>query len=166
MPVRGTYQQGQYSVTTPKAKDSIWDDLTDLIAKNGFSVDVLDKASGIAILSPTQMSVTRERGPYDRGRNRRSMEEAPELANKEAWTVSSYFVSSGTFNYPNRTPARWNVRVRDNGENRTVSVLMYDLKDEPEKPTNPRSLQTPTRPRAMLFSTGRFERVIVETVTR
>ncbi len=171
IPVRGIYQKGPYSIDTQKSKDEIWENLMDLVTRNALPVTLLDKASGVLIVGPTAIEITRELGPYDLDSQRRPADTAPELSLKDAAGVSGYTYQNGSFSYPKTGLTRWNVRVRDGGDSRTVSVVLYGQRtaagDAFEQARGKTSLR-PTKLDAgfQVYSTGYFERTIAETITK
>jgi len=171
VPVKGTYQRGPYSIDTQKSKDEIWENLMDLITKNALSVTLLDKASGVLIVGPTAIEITRELGSYDKITRQRSADEAPQLQLKDAAGVSGYTYRNGSFSYPETGVTRWNVRVRDSGDSRTVSVVLYGQRTAAADAFEQAGRSTPLRPTKLdggfqVYSTGYFERTIAETITR
>lgn len=161
MPIEGKYHTGPVETTTAKSKDEIWENLMDLVARNGLPVVTLDKASGILIVGPTSLTATRERGRFDRNRSKTDAR----LVRPNAHLVTGYVYGGGQFTYDPNALGRWNVRVRDNGENRLVSVVLFDLKaaDVPPPVIRQREQQ---EAKARFQSTGNFEQMIVDAVTR
>lgn len=159
VPVEGKYHSGPVETVTAKTKDDIWENLMDLIARNGLPVVTLDKASGIVIGGPASLTATRERGKHDETRSKTDSR----LVRPNAHLVTGYSYHSGQFTYDPNGLGRWNVRVRDNGDQRIVSVGLFDLKatDEPS-PDKPRNREA----KKVIQSTGNFEQMIVDAITR
>jgi hypothetical protein len=147
----------------------------DLVSRNGFPVSVLDKSSGLLVVGPTAIEITRELGPYDRGRDFRRDDQPVELRLPDAAGVAGYNYAGGTFTYSQVGLTRWNVRVREDGDRRSVSVGLYDVQ---LKNMNERGVmtagtgdkKTPIMEKmeemGRVYSTGHFERTIAEVLTR
>jgi len=156
-PLQGKYQNGPVTSETEISVERIWSRLVDLVARNGLTVSLLDKASGLLVIDRTSLSVTREKSQKDF--DRRKEYEPGEIYNRNAWAVSSHWDIAGTVAIPTYVTGKMNVWVKDDGSKRTVNALLYDIRAEREDPKTGAMSYT-------VKSTGQLENLIVSSLAK
>ncbi|MEP7373199.1 MAG: hypothetical protein ABI675_07375 [Chitinophagaceae bacterium] len=58
--LKGSYSDGNFEAYSEKNKDQVWDNLIDFFAKNGISIRIIDRSSGLITSGETRAPITRE----------------------------------------------------------------------------------------------------------
>jgi hypothetical protein len=109
LPLKGTYINKPYEITSDKSFDAVWSNMIDLFATKGLSIKVIDKNSGLIVSEKTSL-ISNYTIEDDNGK----------LIDPNAWIVISKINWMGTEVIPDRLTAEWNVRIKSNVEGKTI----------------------------------------------
>lgn len=119
VPLKGTYSDKPYEVISEKSFDQVWTNVIDLFATKGLSIKLIDKSSGLIVSEKTSFI------------NDYTFEDKlGKLINPDASVVLETVTYEG-FNQtlkPEKITGEWNVRIKDNGNNKTsVNVNLTNI---------------------------------------
>ena len=108
IPLKGSYAEPPYQITSSKNFQQVWDNLVDLFAQKGLSIKIIDKSSGLITSDRSILKTTIEKKDGS-------------LQNPEAFIVLPQIYEPG----PNRyvplangsdVVGEWNVRIKEINE--------------------------------------------------
>lgn len=149
IPLKGSYQTEPYYQTSSNSVNVVWDKLVDLFAKNGLSIKVIDRTSGLIVSDKYKLTWTKE-------------DKSGKLVNDKAFVVIPKLFNKGSNMYyePYEVTGEWNVRIKDDGKGgTTINVNLVNIKD-----VNPSLRGGFTETVSGAISTGVFERYIYEQI--
>lgn len=115
IPLKGTYSDGNFEALSDKPKDSVWDNIIEFFAKNGISIRIIDRSSGLIISGGTQLTWT-----YENSKG--------EPVNKEAWVVIAKIIDLGTKKAvkPYTISGEWNIRIKEQNGHTLINVNLVN----------------------------------------
>ncbi len=117
-PLTKTYQAKPYEAISDNNKDIVWDKIVDFFAKNGLSIKLIDRSSGLIVSDATTLTYTHE---DDKGN----------LKNPKAWVVLNKIYKAGNKLYiePTSLTGEWNIRIKSTSDNKTnINVNLVNIK--------------------------------------
>jgi hypothetical protein len=152
LPLKGSYLDKPFEMTSDKSVDSVWSNIIDLFATKGLSIKVIDKNSGLIVSEKTSL-MSHYTFEDDNGK----------LKDPNAWIVLSKIRWMGTDVTPERLTGEWNVRIKSAGGGKTtINVNLTNIEG-----TRHYSQSQYTTEKNFVFdgrSTGKFEQLIAELV--
>jgi hypothetical protein len=107
-PLKGVYTSGNFEQTSNKNKEQVWSNLIDFFAKNGLSIKIIDKSSGLIVSERSRLIWSLEK---DNG----------QLYNPAAWVAVEKMKSGGKdITTAWQVLAEWNVRLKDSPTGGTI----------------------------------------------
>jgi hypothetical protein len=148
-PLKGTYTNGNFEQYSDKSKDKVWDNIIDFFAKNGISIKIIDRSSGLIISGETSLTWSFEN---NKG----------QLEKKDAWVAIYRMYDPGSrLTYkPYLVTGEWNIRIKEQNEKTLININLV----------NPSYTLTITSPNKTSFqkgylqSTGNFEKWVYENI--
>ncbi|RYD54053.1 MAG: hypothetical protein EOP56_19645 [Sphingobacteriales bacterium] len=148
--LKGNYGNGNFEQATTKGKEQVWSNLIDFFAKNGLSIKIIDKSSGLITSEPTRLKWSIE---DDKGN----------LYDPNAWVAVAKMkgMNGQVVSTAFRVVAEWNVRVKDGPNGSTlVGVNLVNAQYMTGPAGSPYTLYTP----GSIHSTGVFENTIFNAI--
>jgi hypothetical protein len=65
VPIKITYQIKPFEAISDNNKDVVWDKIVDFFAKNGLSIKLIDRSSGLIVSDATKLTYTHENAKGD-----------------------------------------------------------------------------------------------------
>lgn len=149
VPLKGNYSDGNFEGYSEKSKEVVWDNIIDFFAKNGLSIHVIDKSSGLITSGKSLVPYTKENSKG-------------ELINKDAWVVIHKIIDPGSrksIAYYNVT-AEWNVRIKEMDSRTVINVNLVN----PSYAITDQGASNRMFNKGSFQSTGVFEKLIYDKV--
>ena len=120
IPIKGSYIQSPFSISTDKSFENVWDKIIDLFVLKGYSIKIVDKNSGLITSERVIVKVTVEK------KNK-------ELLDSKAFIVVPQIYEPGPNRYTPITKnsditGEWNIRIRTVQGKTVVDVNVVNLK--------------------------------------
>jgi hypothetical protein len=147
--LQGTYSNGNFEQVSDKSREQVWSNIIDFFAKNGISIKIIDKSSGLITSDVTAFTWTYEKVKGG-------------LENSNAWVVIEKIVDPESMKTlsPYQITGEWNIRVKDAPGGKTlININLVN----PRYSTLAGRIPTSFNP-GTLQSTGKFENWIFDTI--
>lgn len=151
VPLKGKYSDGNFVAYSDKSKEKIWDNIIDFFAKNGLSIRIIDKSSGLIISGSTALSWTYE------NKNGGLIDKNASVVISRTLYIAKTIEIGGVI-------GEWNIRVKEDGGKTSININLV----------NPsyyyRSVSLTSAPNSASFksgyckSTGQFEETVYEII--
>jgi len=121
IPIKGDYLTSPYSITTEKNFDETWNTIIDVFMKEGYSIKIIDKTSGLIMSERIVLKYTTEK------------RKKAELTNPLAVIVVPQYYEPGPDRYSPLTKnsditGEWNIRVKTIEGKTVISINVVNLK--------------------------------------
>ena len=149
-PLKGSYSDKPFEITSDKSKDQVWDKLIDFFAQKGLSIKIIDRSSGLIISDRSSLTWTFE-------------DSKGKLIDPTAWIVIEKNVDPGPNKVikPSSVAGDWNVRIKELPNNKTViNVNLVNIKAKKEFSSKYGSSEYEIK----ALSTGNFEKIISDII--
>lgn len=115
VPLKGAYSNGNFEAYSEKSKEQVWDNIIDFFAKNGISIRIIDKSSGLIISGSTRLSWTYE-------------DKNGKPANSSSWVVIQKLIDPGSKKPVNPLGiyGEWNIRIKEQNGKTLVNVNLVN----------------------------------------
>lgn len=116
MPLKNTYAEKPFEQTVNKSKEVVWENIIDFFAKNGLSIKIIDKSSGLIISDKTTLKWTYEL-------------KDGKLEFPHAWVAVPKVINTGN-NMPQKYLSvfgDWNVRIKETTEGTLINVNLVNI---------------------------------------
>jgi hypothetical protein len=153
IPLKGSYLEPPYQITTDKTTEEVWDQLIDLFAQKGLPIKLIDKSSGLIISERSLLTTTIE-DKEGKLKDDKAFIVVPKRYNRQTGLYVPILSLSDI-------TGEWNVRVKKKGEQSLINVNIVNVHYEYYDP----SLKT--RRDGILYSyksTGELEKLISNTI--
>ena len=60
VPLKNTYTNGNFEAASENTKEKVWDNIIDFFSKNGLSIRIIDRSSGLIVSNETALTWTYE----------------------------------------------------------------------------------------------------------
>lgn len=150
VPLKGKYSDGNFVAYSDKSKEKIWDNIIDFFAKNGLSIRIIDKSSGLIISGTTSLDWTYE--------NKNGA-----LVHSDAWVVIAKTQYISKTIEVGRVIGEWNIRIKEENGKTSININLvnpsYYYKNATVATANPTSFKS-----GYCKSTGKFEESIYQII--
>ena len=148
-PLKGTYTNGNFEAYSEKSKDAVWDNIIEFFAKNGISIRIIDRSSGLIVSGETELTWSFE--------NKKG-----ELENKDAWVAIYRLYDPGSRQTykPYLVTGEWNIRIKEQNNKTLININLVN-------PTYTRVMTSPVKTtfqKGYVQSTGVFEKWVYEKI--
>ncbi len=116
VPLKNTYQNKPYEITSSANFNTVWDKVIDVFSQKGIGIKLIDRSSGLIVAHNATIPVTHE-------------DSKGNLVNPNAWVVSAKVWEPGAnrYYYPETGSVEWNIRIKDLGGSTSINVNITNI---------------------------------------
>jgi hypothetical protein len=144
VPVKGTYVDKPFEISTEKSKEEVWNKVVDFISVRGIGIKTIDKASGLLVTNMMSFVDSYSYENWD-----------TTLANPGAFVVCDKPMWGSMLEKPDKISGNWYIHVVESEGRVLVTVILANLEVGYPGDSSPS-----VRPK----STGKFEGMIADAV--
>ncbi len=152
IPLKNSYADKPFEQTVDKSKDQVWENIIDFFAKNGLSIRLIDRTSGLIISDKTALKWTYEKKDGS-------------LEFPLAWAAVPKVINTGN-NMPYKfltVNGDWNIRIKESSGGTLININLVNINCYASAYTlasnSPSAITV-----AGVKSTGNFEKLIFDNI--
>ncbi|MBL0337317.1 MAG: hypothetical protein IPP73_18915 [Chitinophagaceae bacterium] len=148
-PLKGTYTNGNFEQITDKSKDQVWENIIDFFSKNGISIRIIARSSGLIISGESSLTWSYE--------NSNGILDTPEAC---VAIYKLYDPGSRTIFKPYSVTGEWNIRIKEQNGKTLVNINLVN----PSYTLAQTSANRTIFQKGYLQSTGNFEKWVYDNI--